>query len=113
MKHTPLNIPLSNKGEATDVTSLGVFEREEARMGRTHWTVADYREEGRRLFDKQTPRPGMERMHASLREHFATEYARLACPPAKRATAVREANGNPGMKGQPLPAAKPRGFQDA
>lgn len=65
---------------------LTVFERQEARLGRSHWTLEDYREAGRAEFDRvftasREPYPGE-------REHYARTFVDINCPPSKRAVAI-------------------------
>ena len=57
---------------------MGVYDRTEALMGRTAWTVADYQAHGRETFDAK-----WRETYPGEREHYAKSYARLACPPAK------------------------------
>lgn len=67
-------------------------ECSEAAMGRTDWTPADYREEGRRAFDRAGFKQGFNPWQPSNREHFADSYMMIACPPAKRKASVAARN---------------------
>lgn len=60
-------------------------DRLEAAHGREHWTVADYREAGRREFDtdtKRNPKRTAEQV-ARDREHYASCYVLFHCPQSK------------------------------
>lgn len=78
---TPSFTPLTGK----PLHGLSLDERTELRMGRAHWTIADYLNEGRREFDalyidtgKASPwQPGN-------REEYARKYVQMFCPAGKR-----------------------------
>lgn len=63
---------------------LSWMEQHEVRMGRVHWSRADYQRAGEAEFDSaftasRKPFPGE-------REHYARAFVDLNCPHAKRAT---------------------------
>lgn len=63
----------------------GIFEREERRMGRSDWTVADYYAEGLREFWR-FPRPAKSgESYPGEAAHVAGVFVQLNCPPAKLA----------------------------
>ncbi len=76
----PASIPAPRYGRTR---FLSLHERTELRLGRTHWTPADYREAGRREFDDLQYRNDGSPWRPSDREHYADCYVRMFCPPAK------------------------------
>lgn len=76
---------------ATPLSALTLDERTELRLGRAHWTVADYLAEGRREFDENH-----ERLHGARpanpvdREHYARCYVQMFCPAGKRIAKLGE-----------------------
>ena len=75
----------SNPIPEQGVSNQGVFECIEARLGRSDWTVADYRAAGHAAF------PSMG-LHESLRAETVKIYVKLNCPPAKLRAHVAETN---------------------
>lgn len=59
---------------------------------REDWTPADYREEGRQIFDRNRA-DGSERLKPHLREHFAEYFAEIARPLTDRRARSSKATG--------------------
>lgn len=76
----PQVLPMAETGE-------GVFERDERRMGRSHWTVEDYRQAGREWFDRVVT---IANPTQAQREKHANCWVAMNCPPSKLRASLGE-----------------------
>lgn len=78
-------------GDRKPLSGLSMMERTEAMLGRSHWTLEDYRRDGNEAFDRRHER-GITPLHESLRPDFVRAHIELNCPPSKRWAQSKDRN---------------------